>query len=151
MEGVNDVLDDAKRELKLADHITYVTFPLVKDKKLFSNAVQHLYQSLVYMIQAFLTYERLYKRIRSVPKDTSLQIRFFLDSYQDLFKINDPQWIRDFMRVCRNLESSVKIERRNDVFILTSKLERIQIGLPQLKKYLSLTKDLINKIDGEIK
>ncbi|MBR9678556.1 MAG: hypothetical protein GOU97_04670 [Nanoarchaeota archaeon] len=151
MESVTDVLDDAKRELRLADHITYVTFPLVKDKKLFASAIRHLNQSIIYMIKAFLINERLYKRIRSVPIDSGLQIRFFIDTYKKFFKISDAQWIIDFIRVSKNLETGVKVEREDEVFILTSELESIRIGLPQLKKYLSLAKTLINKIDGKIK
>jgi len=151
LDGVLDVLEDAKRELKLADHITYVTYPLVKDKKLFISAFQHLHLSMVYAVKSFLIHERLYKRIRSVPMDSGLQVRFFINTYSNFFNFDSADWMLDVVRVAKNLETGVRVESKDDVFVLTSKLESIKIDVPSLKKYLSLVKSLLSGVEDKLK
>ena len=57
-------LERAKHQLKTADHLVYMTFPLVKENKLLLKALEEIYQSLINTINAILQYEYAYKRIQ---------------------------------------------------------------------------------------
>ncbi len=57
-------LEEAVKHLKIADHMTYVTLPLVNEKRLLIKIFDEIYKSVIGCINAILNYEFLYKRIR---------------------------------------------------------------------------------------
>ena len=49
--------EDAIRHLQIADHMAYVTFPLVNEKRLMIKIFDETYKSVVNSINAILKYE----------------------------------------------------------------------------------------------
>ena len=64
MEKYQQHLQDAIKSLKLADHMTYVTFPLINEYRLLLKIFDEIYKSVINNVNAVLCYEYLYKRIR---------------------------------------------------------------------------------------
>ena len=62
-QNVIDLINKANQSFKVADHIAYVTYPLVKDNKLIITVTENLAESLTKAIESLLFYERMYKRI----------------------------------------------------------------------------------------
>ena len=68
MEPFELQLEEAKKALKTADHLAYITYPLVTDNKIMLLIAENLYTSVIKAIDAFLNYDRYYKRIPIVPE-----------------------------------------------------------------------------------
>jgi len=63
MERFLESLDKAKRLIQTADHLSYVTFPLIKEKRLLLKILEDISDSVVYTINAILQYEYIHKRV----------------------------------------------------------------------------------------
>ena len=64
MEQYEQNLKEAARHLQIADHMTYVTFPLINDYRLLLKIFDEIYGSIIGCVNAILNYEASYKRIR---------------------------------------------------------------------------------------
>ena len=64
MEKFLEGLQKAEKTIQEADHIVYVTFPLIKDKRLLLKVLQEIKNAVIICINSVLQYEYLYKRIR---------------------------------------------------------------------------------------
>ena len=49
--------DDAVRHLQIADHMAYVTFPLINEKRLMIKIFDETYKSVINSMNAILKYE----------------------------------------------------------------------------------------------
>ena len=67
MEKYEELILESKKYLKRADHLAFVTYPLIKETKLLLNIVQNLNLSLLKALDSFLVYERTYKRTMQFP------------------------------------------------------------------------------------
>ena len=66
-EKFEELIENAKRHIRIADHIAYVTFPLVKEKRLLLKVLDDTYLVMINIINAILQYDYVYKR-RLHPK-----------------------------------------------------------------------------------
>lgn len=64
MEKYIQNLQESERLWQTAGHLAYVTYPLVKDKRLLLKILIEIKNSLSKCINAVLQYEHLYKRIK---------------------------------------------------------------------------------------
>ena len=77
MEKFRSIVLEANKRLKLADHMLYVTYPLVKDHKLLIHILENIDKSLKCSIDAYLRYDRIYKRIKANPETFLEKINIF--------------------------------------------------------------------------
>ena len=85
MEDFLELLSEANRAFKTADHLTYVTYPLVQETKLLIAIVENLYSALIKSIEAILEYDQLYKRISLLPQDPQSRLEIFKTKLFSLF------------------------------------------------------------------
>ena len=64
MEKFLENLEKAKNITFTADHLIYVTYPLLKDKKLLLKILLETKNAIIYSLNAILQYEYLFKRIK---------------------------------------------------------------------------------------
>jgi len=57
-------LNLATKSLQTADHLTYVTFPLLKEQRLLLKVLEELQEAVVNTINAILQYEYSNRRIK---------------------------------------------------------------------------------------
>src|SRR3989344_7001439 len=77
MEEIKGLLFKANKSIKAADHLAYVTYPLIRDTKLLNQIVQNIYLALLSSIDALLYYDWMFKRIPSFPQDLESKIDMF--------------------------------------------------------------------------
>ena len=63
MEQFHQMIQEANKYFTIADHLAYVTYPVVKEIKLTLTIAQNLYNAMTKVIDAIILYERFYKRI----------------------------------------------------------------------------------------
>jgi len=145
-------LNSAKKNIILADHLTYVTFPVVKDNKLLLKILEEIANSLLNAINSILQYEYLYKRIHIYqnPKDN---FETFL-KLADKYSINQEQikTIKEILQITENHKKSpLEFSKRDKLIILTDNSNFSQINIEKIKIFVLETKDIIRKISLRIR
>ena len=96
MEKPLENLKEAERIIKNADHMLYVTFPLIKDKRLILKILLETKTGITKCINSILQYDYLYKRI-TLRKDPRENFRIFENKCAERYSITK--------EVIRNRES----------------------------------------------
>ena len=65
MEQFQEAIEKANQKLKIADHMIFMTYPLVRDNRLLLSIIQNIFLALTNSMSSILYYERLFKKIPS--------------------------------------------------------------------------------------
>tara|TARA_Y100000034_G_C6661163_1_gene289856 strand:- start:120 stop:593 length:474 start_codon:yes stop_codon:yes gene_type:complete len=150
MENFKRMVVKANKLYQTADHLAYVTYPLVKDTKLIITIVENLYASLMMSMDAMLYYDRLYKRINPVPENfyskfetfkTKTAPRYGIDAEKVLIITN----MREIIK--KRQESPMEFSRRNKYVIASQDYKLKTISIDATKKYLADSKIFLEKLN----
>lgn len=139
-------LKEAARHLQIADHMTYVTYPLVNEHRLLLKIFDEIYASMINCVNAILNYEALYKRIKLYSG--------FQDNFDTFIRIgknyelNNEQlkMIKDIIELNKKHKTSaMEFVRQEKVVIMSDGLGTQIIDLITIKRYLLLAKELMVK------
>jgi len=152
MEEFQVLRDKALQKIKVADHMLFMTYPLVKDPKLLLAIIENIFASLDYGISALLQYERLFKRIPPYHNTFSSRFEIFNNKMIPRHNLSSAytKLVRDVKTILSEHKKSPVEFARKDKFVICSpsySLKTIDINL--VKKYIFETKvfvDNINKI-----
>jgi hypothetical protein len=147
MEKHLESLSNAIKKLRIADHIVYTTYPLIKDKRLLLKALDSIYESIIYTINSILQYDYLNKKIilSTNPKEN---FDTFLNKSAKTYNISN-QEIKELVEFIKIIEShkksSMEFTRREKIIILSENLKTNQLDLEKMRKYLNLGKRMLEK------
>jgi len=142
----------AVSEINLADHMIYVTLPLLDDKRVFINAVNHMGNAFRFVIKAFFEREYRFKRVNFLPPDDLVTGEFLnryinklgLSVYFDMVKnVNCFNDVR--------AKSSIKLKRNDQFIIISPEYSMTALSIPQVKDYLRLGKEFVAKMGDFLK
>jgi hypothetical protein len=146
-----DLFSVAEKEIKVADHLFNVTFPLVHEPKFFMVVVEHIIKSAKSGLNALLEYERHYKRIGPYHPSFSAMLSMYRYSLEKRygFDIVYYRLLGKLMEVKKfNTDSKVRFKRGN-TYVLAGEGFYLQIiDREKVKKYIYLTKNFINNVRG---
>ena len=80
MEEHKLLMKESLQLLNTADHLAYMTYPLLDDPKLLITITKNLYNALMKSVEAILVYERTYKRIPSFVNSYSDKMHIFRET-----------------------------------------------------------------------
>ncbi len=146
VDNVSELFNKAERSLKTADHMVYITYPLIKENRLIKKILEDLYESASATVQAILSYESAYKRITLQDSKTNWAI--FKEQCAPRFNIEMPELqvlFELFSLAEKYKSSSMDFIRKDKLVIMSDSLRTESVGLEQLKKYLNLIKVLLLK------
>lgn len=147
MEKYEESLNKATKEIKIADHILYVTYHIIKDKRLLIKALEQEYESLMNIINSILQYDYLWKRIQ-LYKDSRLNFDTFINKCSKRYNISEEEIreIKEFLLLIElHKKSPMEFMRREKVIIMSDSLKTNYIDYEKLKKYLEMVKRIIKK------
>ena len=146
-------LEEATRALQIADHMTYITFPLVKEKRLLLKVLSELSSSLLSTINAVLQYEYTWKRIQlySDPKSNFETFKRISSKYQispEQFKV-----LTEILTLAeRHKKSPFEFVKADKIVIMSDVgMMPSYLTLEKIKEFLIETKDIIHKASSRIK
>ncbi|MEK6830840.1 MAG: hypothetical protein AABX77_02325 [Nanoarchaeota archaeon] len=152
MEEYDKLLKEAIRHLQIADHMTYVTLPLINENRLLLKIFDEIYLSIIKSINSILSYEHFCKRINlytnySNNLETFVRIAKNYDiSNEQLRKIKEIININN-----QHKQSAVEFVKRDRVVIMSDNLRTQIIDIRIIKQYLLFVKELIVKTSRGIK
>ena len=127
---------------------------LVKDKKLVISVLDHINKSFVLAISAYLTRERIYRRVPPVPKEAKLLIElFFQHCAQNLRVENGLKQI--ILKINKALnaydERGMLLQRTNKFVFIDSSYELIDLKPNDVKDWLKKNIKFVNILKESLK
>jgi len=153
MEKFQQNLEEAIKALQIADHMTYVTFPLVNEQRLLLKIFDEIYKSIIGSINAILNYEYMYKRIK-LYTDNGENIRTFANKCAKTYNLNNEQTkkILEILELNKkHKQSAMEFVKKNKVVILSDNLGTQTLDIQKIKEYLILAKELLMHVNNKIK
>ncbi|MEK6820702.1 MAG: hypothetical protein AABX71_03245 [Nanoarchaeota archaeon] len=145
-------LEKASQSLRTADHLTYMTFPLLKENRLLLKILEEIHSSLIDIMNAVLQYEYTYKRIQ-IYKDARENFNTFR-AIAKRYNIKEEQ-INKIIEILRLEESHKKspfeFVRNGKIVIMSDNLKTSTITLGKMKEYLLEVKDILRKANFVIR
>lgn len=142
----------ATKSFQTADHLTYITFPLIKEKRLFLRILIELNNAILNAINSILQYEYYWKRIQ-LYKDARENFRIFknLAGKYDI----SPEQIKKLVEIMnlseKHKKSPFEFVKSDRIVIMSDNMQPDSITIEKIKSFLIETKDLIRKASSKIK
>jgi len=152
MEKIIESLLEADKSIQKANHLFYVTFPLLKNKNLLIKVVLEARNAVTNCIVAILHYEYVRKRI-SLTKNPEANFKTFEESCSARYGLQrkDLDTIKELFDITKIHEDSVmEIMNKNRVVILSKELKHETITPENTKKFIELSKVLFRNIKEKI-
>ena len=150
MGSYKELFNAAKKEMGLADHLLYVTFPLVKENKFLLAILEHIINSAQKTLQALIEHEHYYKRVRLCPPNFALQV----SAYREIEKTYalDPIFFRLFKKLLEiqrfEKDSLVRFKRGDKYILTTGEYNQVTVlDLDNIKKFLNCTKKFVERVE----
>lgn len=152
MEKFQENLKEAIRSLQIADHMAYVTFPLVNEQRLLLKIFDEICKSIINCINALLNYEYLYKRVH-LYVDNGENIRTFTKCAKGYNLTNEQ--IKKILEILelnkKHKQSAMEFVKRNRIIILSDSLGTQILDIHKIKEYLILAKELLMRVNERVK
>ena len=137
----------AIRHLQIADHMTYVTYPLVNEKRLLLKVLEEINLSMISSINCMFNYGHPEKPINLKKDEESLEKA--LKEVSKEYSITNEQIIKIkevFVLNKKHKKSGMEFVKKDKIIILSDSLDFEAINLQKIKEYILLTKRMIVKI-----
>jgi len=140
-------LEEASKNLQSADHIVYITYHLLKEKKLLLNALEKTYEAVIQTINAILQYDYLWKRIKlySDPKDNFDTFTRKCASRYSITKEEIEQITALFKLIEMHKKSPMEFLRRERVVLMSENLNTAVIDIENVKSYIRIARSILQK------
>ena len=152
MQQYQEDLKQALRHLQIADHITYVTFPLVNEKRLLLKIIEEIDLAIIYSLNCMFNYKYPLKPI-DFKKD-NIDLNITLREISKDYELTNEQIIKIkeiFELKKKHKKSSIEFVKKDKVIILSDNLSFQTINIQKIKEYLLLAKRIIIKFNLKIK
>ena len=147
MEKFFESVLEAEKKLRTVDHIVYITFPLIKDKRLLLKVIQEIREIITKCITSILQYEYMYKRI-NLYKNPKENFRIFTERCAPRYDINKNE-IKIIMKlfnfVEKHKESPFEFIKNDKIIILSENLEPTTLSIEKTKEFLITAKEILKK------
>ncbi len=153
MEKFIQNLEEAERIIRTVDHLIYVTFPLIKDKRMLIKILVETKNALVYFINAILQYDYMYKRIQ-LYQDPTQNFRTFKDKSSKRYGITEQemaQIISLFNIVEAHKKSPMEFTRGDKIVIMTENFKPETINQEKVKEFINTSKEIFKKFKDFLK
>lgn len=150
MEEFQVLKENAKKKIRIADHMLIMTFPLVKDPKILLAVMENIFSALSDAMSSLVFYERLFKRVPIFQDTFDSKFNLFRDRLVQKHEINKEyvNLIQEIREILTEHKRSPVEFSRGDRFIICSSNYRMKtISCNDLKKYIAKTKMFITDID----
>jgi len=147
VEKFLEYLKTAEEKIQTVDHMIYITFPLIKDKRLLLKILSEMNFIVLNTINSILQYEYLYKRI-DLTQDAKTNLRIFINQCAPRYQITE-QEIKLILELIdladKHKKSPFEFIKEEKVVILSENLKPATITLDKTKEFLLVNKIILKK------
>jgi len=153
MEKYEELLIEMDRAFKTADHLAYVTYPIVKEIRLLMSIIENLDRALKAGMNAVLEYDRLYKRIGPLQESFEIRLDLFKSKIIMRHAINREyaELIEMMDELVTYKQKSPTIFQRKDKYVIANHRYKLKtLTIEDVKKYVEKAKPFIFKVHNII-
>lgn len=145
-------LDNAQKALQIADHMTYVTFPLIKEKRLLLKVLAALGICIPHIINAILQYEYYWKRIQ-IYKEAKDNFETFrrISARYDITAEQLKKIVEILTLAEKHKKSPFEFVRNDKIIIMSESMQTDTLTIEKIKTFLLDTKDFFKKATTKIR
>jgi len=151
MEQFQESIEKANQKLKIADHMIFMTYPLVRDNRLLLSIIQNIFLALTNAMSSILYYERLFKKIPPFNDNFDSKFTIFRTKCVDRLNI-DKKYIKLISEIkdiiVEHKKSPIEFERNNKFVICSSTYRMRTISIEEIKKYITETRMFIQEANN---
>ncbi|MFP4567724.1 MAG: hypothetical protein ACLFN8_02150 [Candidatus Woesearchaeota archaeon] len=147
METFKELRDKARQNVKVADHMITMSYPMFKDPKILVSAVNSLMQASENSITSILEYEKLFKKIPSYHDSPEVKINIFIQKIIPKYNLNKKheKLLHTLLDLSRaHKESSVEFPRKNKFVMCSETYEMRTVSIADLKILIKDVKLLVD-------
>jgi len=151
-EKAKEKLNAAIKNLQIADHLTYVTFPLVNEKRLIIKIFDEIFKSINNCIDAIIYHEYLYKKIEWYGEEKS-NLDILISKCAGNYGLSNEQIrkIKDIIETDKkHKNSAMEFVRRESIILMSDGLGVKTLDIKIIKDYLLTAKELLMKVKIKI-
>jgi len=147
MEKFFESLERAERSLRIADHMTYVTLPLVKEQRLLLKILEEVFNSVLNTVNSILQYEYFSKRINlySNAKDNFEVFRVKLAGKYGISEQQVAKILELFLLAEKHRASPFEFVKHDKIVIMSGSMQIASFDIVKIKEYLLVAKDILSK------
>lgn len=152
-EKYMEYLELAGKSLRTADHMAYVTYPLLKEKMILFEILNNVYSSILNIINAVLQYDYLYKRI-NLYKDAETNLQTFREKCAPRYSINREEIgkIGEIMEIMgRHKNSQMEFMRKDKLVIMGENMHTETLTLEKIREFVFIAKIIQKKTEEKIR
>jgi len=140
----------AKEQIKIGDHMLYMTYPILKENKLIISIAENIYNAMLYSMDALLMYERMYKRILLYPDKFSVKLEILRKISARYNLSGEIIPIMQDLKIFLDERKNSRVEfAKNDKYVLFNQKQELRsLGIEKLKQNLNISKNFIISIEG---
>jgi hypothetical protein len=145
-------LGSAFKVLQTADHMIYITFPLIKENRLLIKILNEIYTAVLTTINVVLQYDYSYKKI-VLHKDAGLNFNTFKEKCAPRFGISQDEIakiVEIFKLIEEHRQSPMEFVRQDKFVILSDNLSTDVVTVEKLKDYLLTAKNILQKVRNKV-
>jgi len=153
MEEYKHFLKQAIKHLQLADHMTYVTLPIVNEKRLIIKIFEEIYKSIENSLNSAINYEFIKKNI-ILHKDHEKNISNFLENISKKYELNEKEIIKikKIIEIEEKYEkSAIEFVKKEKVVIMLDNLDIQTLTVKEIKNYLLTARELLIKVGHKVR
>jgi hypothetical protein len=152
-ERYQELLQVAKKQIELADHMLYVTYPLVQEAKFLLAIANHVISAARSAMQALLEFELLYKRLEQYNKTFLSEVEIYQKKIAPRYNLDGKYYklLQRLMEVQKyDAESIFRFKKGEKYILSTAEYSMSAIDIDTVKKYSNLTKKFVQDIADAI-
>lgn len=150
MEQFQYLRDKAFEKIKVADHMLFMTYPLVKDPKLLLSVAENVYAALDFAIAALLHHELTFKRIPPFQDSFNNRFHIFREKVAPSYNLSEnyAKLITNVKSLLSEHKASPVVFSKKDKFVMLSKDFKVKsLDANIVKKYILEAKVMIRAIN----
>ena len=145
-------LQEAERLIQIADHMTYITYPLIKEKNILLKILTETKKAVANCINSILQYEYFYKQI-TLYNNPKTNLETFIKKSSKRFQITELEikQIQELFELAeKHKQSPMEFTQNEKVIIMTENSETYELSLEKAKLFVSLSKNILQKTKNKI-
>jgi len=145
---MNEYINDARDELKRADHIIYVSLKYTRTVDVLKGAIQRLINAFDIGVYALLSKLKDEKKLEDIPTQPGKRVEILKDFYKDDKELLD---YLDFYMILRRISKSetqsFKEFRRHVMMTLELDGNEIEVNIDIITEYFHKTREFVDFIE----
>lgn len=144
MEKHIELKQEANRHLKIADHMLYVTYGLVNEKRLLIKIFDEIYKTVYFSICSIVYWDIYRRKINSSLNNEEI-IEYFFNVFPKEFNLNENLFnnIKEILEINNNhKKSAIEFVKKEKIVIMADDLDTLVLDINSIKKYLGIAKEL---------